>query len=243
MRAATWIGAGLFLASLLYFAWFYLVWLGQPVAVAADRVPAAVAINVALFTAFALHHSIFARAGAKALVRRLGPPALERVLYVWVASLLLVAVCALWQPLPGVAWQAAGAGRWILHAVQAAGIALTLKSASRIDIWELAGVGPAEPTPPARPAQAGAPPSPAPSAPLESGGPYRWVRHPIYLGWVLVVFGAPTMTSGRLLFAGVSTLYLVLAIPLEERGLQSEFGQAYRDYQRTVRWRLVPGVW
>ena len=75
------------------------------------------------------------------------------------------------------------------------------------------------------------------------GGPYRWLRHPIYFGWVLFVFGAPAMTNGRLLFAGLSTLYLVVAIPLEERGLRAEFGQAYVDYQRTVRWRLVPGIW
>jgi protein-S-isoprenylcysteine O-methyltransferase Ste14 len=74
-------------------------------------------------------------------------------------------------------------------------------------------------------------------------GPYRWVRHPIYLGWVLVVFGAPAMTTGRLLFAAVSTIYLVVAIPLEERSLAVEFGTAYSAYQRQVRWRLIPGVW
>jgi len=78
---------------------------------------------------------------------------------------------------------------------------------------------------------------------LEVGGPYRYVRHPIYLGWVLLVFAAPTMPMGRLLFAAVSTLYLVVAVPFEERSLVAEFGPAYRDYQRQVRWRLVPGLW
>jgi protein-S-isoprenylcysteine O-methyltransferase Ste14 len=233
MRAAAWAGAGLFLASLAYFAWFYLVLLGQPVAVPAGRVPGAVAINLALFSAFALHHSAFARSGAKTLVQRLLPGPLERVTYVWLASLLLFAVCLLWQPLPGIAWQAPGPLAWALHAVQLAGIVLTLRSASRIDIWELAGVRQAR----EQAASSGA------SSPLEISGPYRWLRHPIYLGWVLVVFGVPTMTSGRLLFAGVSTFYLVVAIPWEERSLQAEFGQAYRDYQRQVRWRLVPGVW
>ncbi len=257
MRAATWAGAGLFLASLVYFAWFYLVLLGRPVSVPEDRVPAALVINISLFTVFALHHSLFARTGVKALVKRLLPPEAERVAYVWIASLLLIAVCLLWQPLPGVAWEATGAARWLLHALQVAGIALTLKSAGRIDIWELAGVTPiatAEASPAAAPAEplsapsassAASAASAAPAAPsaLEVGGPYRWLRHPIYFGWVLFVFGAPAMTSGRLLFAGISTLYLVLAIPLEERGLRAEFGQAYVDYQRRVRWRLVPGLW
>jgi len=231
MRAATWAGAGLFLVSLLYFAWFYLVLLGQPATVSPDRVPGALAVNIALFSAFALHHSIFARTGVKALVKRLLPPSLERAAYVWVASLLLIAVCLLWQPLPGIAWQATGALRWALHAVQFAGIVLTLRSASRIDVWELAGVRHAPET------RADA------SSTLEVSGPYRWLRHPIYFGWVLIVFGAPTMTAGRLLFAGISTLYLVVAIPFEERGLQAAFGQTYSDYQRRVRWRLLPGVW
>ena len=69
------------------------------------------------------------------------------------------------------------------------------------------------------------------------------MRHPIYFGWVLMVFGAPTMTASRLLFATISTLYLVIAIPFEERSLGEEFGTAYADYQERVRWRLVPGVW
>jgi hypothetical protein len=172
---------------------------------------------------------------------------------VWLASVLLIAVCLLWQPLPGFAWQATGAVGWALLAVQLAGILLTLKSASRIDIWELAGVRQVRAASERPPSVSSAPSAAlesAPSAalesassPLEIDGPYRWLRHPIYFGWVLFVFGVPTMTNGRLLFAAVSTLYLVVAIPFEERSLQKEFGQAYRDYQRQVRWRLVPGVW
>ena len=78
---------------------------------------------------------------------------------------------------------------------------------------------------------------------MQVGGAYRWVRHPIYFGWVLMVFGAPVMTTSRLVFASVSTAYLVIAIPFEERSLAEEFGAAYKDYQRRVRWRLVPGLW
>ena len=74
-------------------------------------------------------------------------------------------------------------------------------------------------------------------------GPYHVVRHPIYLGWLLIVFGVPEMTWTRFEFAVVSSAYLVIAIPFEERSLVDTYGETYRAYQRDVRWRLVPGVW
>jgi protein-S-isoprenylcysteine O-methyltransferase Ste14 len=89
----------------------------------------------------------------------------------------------------------------------------------------------------------GLPISMLPPPRLAVSGPYRYMRHPIYLGWVLMVFGAPTMTMGRVLFATISAAYLVVAIPIEERSLVKEFGQSYRDYQRQVQWRLLPGIW
>ncbi len=262
MLAAAWLGAALFVTSLSYFAYFHLVVLGHPGAVAADQVPVAIAANIALFSAFALHHSVFARTGIKARLARILPPAFERSAYVWIASLLFLGVCLMWQPLPGMAWEAGGLLRILLYGVQLAGLVVTLQSASRLNIWDLSGVrqvsagrgavtaiaaddGP----PPAAGATTAAFSSPvaaspvAVTAPLEVRGPYHWVRHPIYLGWVLLVCGPPTMTAGRLLFAAVSTAYLVAAIPLEERSLIREFGQSYRDYQKQVRWRLVPGVW
>jgi methanethiol S-methyltransferase len=254
MLAVAWGGAALFAGSLLYFAYFYLVQLGRPASIRGEPVGRAIAINVLLFSGFALHHSVFARLGAKAWLAQRLPRGLDRSLYVWLASLLFLAVCVMWEPLPGVAWQASGLGRWLLHGVQVAGLVLTLRSAARIDIWELAGVRQARaassttsPVARSAPSAASAAPAPAASAPaasaLEIDGPYRWLRHPIYLGWVLLVFGAPTMTSGRLLLAGISTVYLIVAIPFEERSLTSEFGHAYTAYQRQVRWRLFPGVW
>ena len=69
------------------------------------------------------------------------------------------------------------------------------------------------------------------------------MRHPIYLGWFLIVFGGPDMTWTRLEFAVVSSAYLVLAVPFEERSLVQAFGDTYRAYQRQVRWRIVPWVW
>jgi protein-S-isoprenylcysteine O-methyltransferase Ste14 len=79
--------------------------------------------------------------------------------------------------------------------------------------------------------------------PLETTGLYALVRHPLYFAWVLLVFGAPHMTGTRLAFALVSTAYLALAVPLEERSLIRVFGDEYRAYQRKVRWRMVPGLY
>ena len=69
------------------------------------------------------------------------------------------------------------------------------------------------------------------------------MRHPIYLGWVLMVFATPVMTTSRLLFAVVSTRYLIAAIPFEERSLVEALGEKYGAYQKQMRWRLVPYVW
>jgi len=78
---------------------------------------------------------------------------------------------------------------------------------------------------------------------LQIAGPYRLVRHPLYLGWALVVFGAATMTGDRLGFAAMTTLYLVLAIPWEERSLRTQFGSDYDRYIRLVRWRMIPFIY
>jgi methanethiol S-methyltransferase len=249
MLATAWLGAALFVISLGYFGYFYLVILEQPGGALAAQAPVAAAVNIALFSAFALHHSLFARTGMKAALARIVPAPLERASYVWMASLLFLAVCGFWQPVPGVAWESSGALRAVLYGVQLAGIIVTVDSASRLDVWDLAGVRQvraARSTALAEHPVAAAdsrPPQASSPAPLELRGPYRWLRHPIYLGWVLLVFGAPTMTMGRLLFATVSTAYLVVAIPIEERSLVHEFGEDYRTYQRQVRWRLVPGLW
>jgi protein-S-isoprenylcysteine O-methyltransferase Ste14 len=221
-----WSGALVFLLSLLSMPAAYLFRWGQPAAdnghAAADAIT-----NITLFTLFALHHSIMARTGAKRWITRLVPANLERSLYVWIASILFLAVCLTWRPLPGVAWHVQGPGV-MLYIVQVFGAVLTLAAARIVGVWELAGVK-----------------QPDLNQPIEfkAEGPFALVRHPIYLAWVLMVFAAPTMTMTRLLFAVVSTLYLVAAIPLEERLLVEHFGDRYRAYQQQMRWRLIPGVW
>lgn len=219
-------GALLFVLSLLSMPVMYLFRLDTP---APDDGSAArdAVTNVALFTIFALHHSLMARTGAKAWITRMVPADLERSVYVWIASLLFLAVCLMWQPLPGIVWQTRGPGV-ILYIVQLFGVAVTIAAARIVGVRELAGIT-----------------QPDPSNPIEfrADGPFGIVRHPIYLGWVLMVFGTQTMTTSRLLFAVVSTVYLIIAIPLEERSLVAAFGDKYRTYQQQMRWRLIPGLW
>lgn len=221
-----WSGALVFLLSLLLMPVLYLFRWDQP---APDDSPAtadAIA-NVTLFTIFALHHSIMARTGAKRWITRIVSPDLERSVYVWIASLLFIAVCAMWRPLPGGIWQMRGPGA-MLYIVQLLGAVLTLVAARIVGIWELAGVKQPDLTQPIE---------------FRADGPFGIVRHPIYLGWVLMVFATPIMTTTRLLFAVVSTAYLVAAIPLEERLLIENFGDKYRAYQQHMRWRLLPYIW
>jgi len=115
--------------------------------------------------------------------------------------------------------------------VAAAGVALTAMGAFRLRAFDLAGIAQAR----GEEGEAG--------RSLVVAWPYTMVRHPIYLAWLLLVFSPPSMTATRFVFACVSSAYLVLAVPLEERLLVKRFGEAYRGYRRQVRWRMVPGVY
>jgi hypothetical protein len=124
---------------------------------------------------------------------------------------------------------------WGIVAAQIVGIWLSLRSASLIDIRELSGLKQLDDNgvPVGRDLSA---------APIDfkTRGPYGWVRHPIYSGWFLIVFAVPVMTTTRLAFAVTSTVYLLIAIPFEERSLRHSSRGAYDQYMRKVPWRLVP---
>jgi protein-S-isoprenylcysteine O-methyltransferase Ste14 len=226
-RAVAWAGAVLFAAALSYFLYSYSVTFGEIIVGPIDLRD--IAVDVALFSAFALHHSIFARDPVRARVRRAVSAELERSAYVWVASLMLIAVCWLWRPVPGALWQVPRPWSWGATAIQLVAIWWTLRSAAVIDVWDLAGVRHVS--------------TDVGRWEFRTDGPYGRVRHPIYLGWILLVFSVGTMTMTRFVFAVVSTLYLVIAIPFEERTLRRHAGGAYEGYMRQVRWRLIPRVY
>jgi protein-S-isoprenylcysteine O-methyltransferase Ste14 len=226
------MGAGLFVLSLSYFVYRYWLVFGTP---AEGPLRTGVVVwNVVLFTVFALHHSVFARERVRrAITQRFGP--LERSFYVWLASLLFIAVCKLWLPLPGTIWEMSGVARIALLLLQIGGITFSVYSAAAIDVWDLAGVRQVNfqlPTPDSQK-----------EFHFKTTGPYGLVRHPIYLGWFLIVFAVGTMTMTRFVFAVVSCAYLLVAIPFEERSLRRSSNGAYDRYMQQVRRKLIPGLY
>ena len=144
----------------------------------------------------------------------------------WIASALLILVFIAWRPVGGVLYRTTGWPADAFAAVQLSGVWFIAQSVRAIDALELAGIRPSR--------GLGA---------LQVVGPYHLVRHPLYLGWMLALFGAGDMTGDRLVFAATSSLYLIVAIPWEERSLARSFGASYASYKRQVRWRIVPYVY
>ncbi len=229
-RTFVWGGGAAFVASLVVGTSWYLFALGRSRPWAGWR---PIAWDAALFSLFALHHSLLARDTVK---RRLTliPPRLVRSVYVWVASLLLMFVCLRWQPIGGAAYDVTGIGAVALGVVQLLGVWIVARAVARIDSLELAGI---------RSANVTGEGSATPPMPLQITGPYGWVRHPLYLGWMLAVFGAAHMTGDRAAFAAISSLYLVMAVPWEEQSLMQSFGDEYARYKQQVRWRVIPFVY
>jgi methanethiol S-methyltransferase len=226
-RMFVWAGGGMFVASLAVCAYHYLVVWGRPVAPRGPESRAAeLAVDFVLMTLFAVHHSVFARARVKIWLASLVAQPLLRSVYVWIASALLILVCVLWRPVGGNLYQVAGAGAAAHAGLQLAGVGLIACAVAGLDPLELAGIHP----------------SPGLEA-LTITGVYHWVRHPLYLGWMLAVFGTAHMTGDRLAFAVLTSIYLVVAVPWEERSLVRTFGESYVRYQRAVRWRIIPFIY
>lgn len=224
-KLIAWLGGALFVASLVFTVWWYFAASGETRPFAGWT---PVLIDTLLLTLFAAHHSLFARERVKRALTFVPAPLL-RSSYVWVASLLLILVLLLWRPVGGTVYEVSGAGRFVNAALQAAGLILIALAVSGLDPLELAGIR--HVTAPRRP------------EPLQISGPYRWVRHPLYLGWILALFATAHMTGDRFTFSTVTSLYLVLAIPLEERSLRQSFGDDYARYATRVRWRVFPYVY
>ena len=185
----------------------------------------AIAIDLALLAVFAVQHSVMARPAFKRIWTRLIPSEAERSTYVLLSSLALIALFVFWQPIGGVIWDVHNAvGRALLHAGYALGWLTVLLSTFLINHFDLFGLrqvwfcllGRAY-------------------TPLQFRTPwlYRHVRHPLYVGWLMAFWITPTMTATHLLFAVVTTVYILIAIRLEERDLAS-FHDEYPAYRRRV---------
>jgi methanethiol S-methyltransferase len=194
----------------------------------------ALAIDLGLLAAFALQHSIMARPAFKRWWTRIVPEAAERSTYVLASSLALVALFVYWEPIGGTVWNVPqGTGRMSVIGLYAFGWLLLLYTTFLIDHFDLFGL-----------AQVWRRLTEKSYRPPQFRTPslYRLVRHPLYIGWLIIVWAAPTMTLAHLVFAVMTTGYILIAIQLEERDLVTAFGNDYVVYrQRTP--MLVPRLW
>jgi protein-S-isoprenylcysteine O-methyltransferase Ste14 len=228
-RVVAVVGAGLATASLAWCGYRFATAFATPVD--GPLRPVDVAWNTGLLATFALHHSLCARLPVRHRVAAWSGPGLERPVYVWVASMLLAMVVTWWRPLPGVAWMVTGWTAWGLTGLQAMGLLLALWALRLVGGLEIAGLRPSPP------------PAPGAAVTYTTAGPYGLVRHPLYAGGLLLLFANSPMTTTRLVLAGLLAVYVLAAIPLEERTLRSTNPPAWDAYARRVRYRLLPGVY
>jgi len=191
----------------------------------------AVIINLLLMALFAVQHSVMARQRFKAWWTQFVPKPVERSTYVLLASLSLLLLFWQWRPLPTVVWDVANPDLAVtLVTLSLAGWVLVFTSTYMINHFELFGLHQVTNHLVGKEA-----------APARFKTPllYKFVRHPIYLGFIIAFWAAPVMTAGHLLFAAVTTIYILLGIALEERDLVGLFGDEYRQYKQRVS-MLIP---
>lgn len=193
----------------------------------------ALGIDALLLLLFAVQHSVMARPAFKEVLTRYIPAAAERSTYVLLSSLLLIALFVFWQPIGGVIWDVTNpVARNVINIVFGFGFALVFVATLLINHFDLFGlrqvtlylVG-------------------KPYTYLEFRTPlfYRFVRHPLYVGWLIAFWATPTMTGAHLLFAVLTSAYILMAIRWEESDLVTVHGAKYQDYQNRVP-KLIPSL-
>jgi protein-S-isoprenylcysteine O-methyltransferase Ste14 len=183
----------------------------------------AIVANVLLLLLFAVQHNVMARRWFKDWWTRYVPRPIERSTYVAASSLILLLLYWQWRPMPGVVWHVENSiGRGVLWVLYFAGWAIVFISSFIIDHFELLGLRQVwnyfigrEPAP----------------ALFSERLFYHWVRHPLMLGFIIAFWAAPTMSEGRLLFAAVTTVWILFAIQIEECDLADSLGEPYRRYR------------
>lgn len=188
-------------------------------------------VNLFLMSVFAIQHSVMARRPFKQWWTQFVPKSVERSTYVLFTNLALILLFWQWRPIPTVVWHIDNPQiAMAVIGLSFAGWLIVLTSTFLINHFELFGLHQVANN------LAGNPmPVPRFRTPLY----YKFVRHPIYLGFIIAFWAAPTMTVGRLLFAAVTTVYILVGILLEERDLVELFGDEYRRYKARVS-MLVP---
>ncbi len=191
----------------------------------------ALLIDGLLLAVFAVQHSVMARPAFKRWLTRLVPQAAERSTYVMASNLALILLFWQWQPIEGTIWNVTHpAGTAVLYSLFGLGWLTVFVATCLISHFDLFGMRQVwfylrgeEYRP----------------VPFSMPGPYRFVRHPLYVGWLLAFWATPTMTIAHLVFAIGTTAYILVAIQLEERDLLAAHGESYAAYRRSVP-MLVP---
>ena len=223
----------IFLGTFLY-AIGFIGNLGTPTTLdgpATQPLGTALAIDAGLLMLFAIQHSVMARQWFKERWTRVVPKPVERSTYVLLSSLALILLFSAWRPMGGVVWSVTDpAGQVVLRVLFAFGWLLVLVSTFLINHFDLFGL---------RQVWLNLIGRPYTSLSFKTPGPYRLVRHPLYVGWFFAFWMTPAMTLAHLVFAIATTSYILLAIRFEERDLVAFHGRAYEDYRRRVP-MLVP---
>jgi len=221
-----------FLATFLYAIGFIgNLWVPKSID-SAREVPLMTALltNLALLALFAVQHSAMARPAFKRWWTRIVPESAERSTYTLLSSLALIVLFAFWQPMGGVVWTVTSPiGQAALYGAFAFGWGLLLLSTFLINHFDLFGL---------RQVWLQLFNKPYQSVPFRMPALYRYVRHPLYVGWLFTFWATPTMTVAHLLFALATSAYILIAIQFEERDLIAAHPE-YEGYRRRVP-MLVP---
>jgi len=193
----------------------------------------ALANNSALVLLFGLQHSVMARPAFKQAWTTIVPQHLERSTYVLFSCIALFAMCWFWQPLGGTIWSVENTTlRAVLYGVFAIGWLMVPAATMLINHFDLFGV---------RQVWLHLRNKPYEHLKFATPGPYRYVRHPLYIGWLLAFWATPDMTISHLFMAVGLTAYILAAIPFEERDLAKTHGEVYVDYRMRTP-MLIPGL-
>jgi protein-S-isoprenylcysteine O-methyltransferase Ste14 len=185
-----------------------------------------VIVNVLLMSIFAIQHTIMARISFKRVWTKIVHPNVERSIFVLLTCIILGTLFSQWRPLPEAVWSVQNpALYWGIYALSALGWGIVLVSTFLIDHFELFGLSQAVRC------FRGLPPK---QLPFTTRGLYKYVRHPLMLGFLIAFWSTPHMTQGHLLFACVITGYILVGVKIEERSLLAILGDDYRRYMEST---------
>lgn len=183
-------------------------------------------INLLLLGAFAVQHSLMARPFFKRWFTQYVPVQVERSIFVLLSSLLLFLLYWLWKPMTAVVWQVdSSLGQSLIWAVFALGWLIVFLSTFMVNHFDLFGL---------RQVWLHLRERPYEHVPFQTRALYKYIRHPIMLGFIIAFWATPLMTQGHLLFSVMTTLYILIGIQFEEHDLKNILGEDYAHFRKTV---------